>query len=130
MNERQSDPIQMYIVVRKDLNLSIGKTSAQVGHAVGMIYEHAQKLKELCFEDDITIFQDWKDVGHPKIILASSDKDWEKLKSNLEDFYLVTDNGHTEVAPGTETVIGLFPMYKSKAPNIIKNLQTLKDKEV
>ena len=39
----QEDPIVMYLIVRESLNMSIGKTAAQVGHAVQMLhlkYEH------------------------------------------------------------------------------------------
>ena len=35
----QEDPWIMYLIVRESLNMSAGKIAAQVGHAVGIIYE-------------------------------------------------------------------------------------------
>jgi peptidyl-tRNA hydrolase len=39
---------------------------------------------------------------------------------------IVVDSGLTEVAPGSATVIGLWPMYRSEASKIVKRLQALK----
>jgi peptidyl-tRNA hydrolase len=44
----------------------------------------------------------------PSIVRAAAPEDWEALKAR-PDSVVVTDGGHTQVAPGTETVIALPP---------------------
>lgn len=59
--------------------------------------------------------------------MKADEKEWVKLK-NDNDLYtvIVKDLGLTELEPDTETVIGVYPMFKSQAPKIIKRLQLLK----
>lgn len=40
------------------------------------------------------------------------------------------DAGLTEVDPGTETVMALWPMRKSERPPLVKRLQTLKGEPI
>jgi peptidyl-tRNA hydrolase len=52
-------------------------------------------------------FDAWHDAGRPGELLASNDA-WEQLGEDPEAV-TVSDAGHTQVAPGTETVIALVP---------------------
>ncbi len=141
----QEDPWVMYLIVRESLGMSAGKAAAQVGHAVGMLYGTFMKRHE----DMLFMSKHWDPARHPatdaqlqkmasvhqfdswmqdsfrKIVLRAKDGQWEKLKEQLE-CYVVRDAGFTEVAPGSETVIGLWPMRKSQRPDILKRLQVLK----
>jgi len=63
--------------------------------------------------------------SYRKATLVADDKEWEKLKEQLWCF-VVKDAGLTEVDPGTETVMALWPMRKSEVPKLVKRLQTLK----
>ena len=128
----QEDPIAMYLIVRETLEMSIGKTAAQVGHAVQMLqlkYQEFNNQYELPMYlfDIINIYNEWLNTSFRKIVLKADEKEWSKLKGQLKDqIVIVIDNGLTELVPQTETVIGVFPMYKSKCPKIIKRLQVLK----
>lgn len=133
-----NDPVVMYLVVNKRLGLSPGKIAAQIGHCVEKISSY--------HEDDVTIatddycysayiekenlnkrlddYQEYKDTGTTKIVLGIDDPPiWAQLKE-LTDF-VVVDEGRTECAPNSETVIGFFPMHKSIAPDVIKGLKLL-----
>lgn len=143
----QEDPWVMYLIVRDDLKMSAGKTAAQAGHAVGMIYEDYISLQkeekyflnslrdkvELAPEKverweqlkaQLHAFRSWRSESFRKIVLRADLKEWAKLKLCAElECFVVRDAGLTEVAAGSETVIGLRPMKKSQAPKLIKRLQ-------
>ena len=105
------------ILVRKDLKLTKGKMSAQVSHAsVGAV------LKS--HKDDI---KKWQDQGMKKAVLKVKDKEeLYQYKQKAEDagliVALITDAGHTHLAPGTATCLGIGP---DKAEKIDKVTGTL-----
>jgi peptidyl-tRNA hydrolase len=121
------DPFVMYIVVRESLALSAGKVGAQAGHAVDYLWRDVHALitgapteVEEARLNDFTI---WKLSEHGKIILRASDQEFEKVKAEEPDHFLVIDNGHTEVAPKTETCLGLWPRRKSARSATLKRLR-------
>ncbi len=124
---QDTNPLVMYLIVRKDLNLSTGKTAAQVGHAVDYLFLRYYEIKS---SSDGFLFKEWiKKGNHRKVVLGADDKEWKKLKEALKNdpnYAFVIDAGLTEIAPSTETCIGLWPLYKNDAPKIISRLQTLK----
>lgn len=132
----QEDPIVMYLIVRESLNMGTGKIAAQCGHAVGMLHLKYSEFDGMnsagwlgSKETKLYIqFNDWLKGSFRKVVLKADEKEWAKLKAELEpdDFIIVVDAGLTEIAPGSETVIGVFPTLKSEAPKIIKRLQVLK----
>jgi peptidyl-tRNA hydrolase len=149
----QTDPLIMYLVVRKSLNMSPGKIAAQCGHAANMVLLKYLReggvlppedgLRPDVREEDVYYSNStleakrelhkrhyyWLLGSFRKVVLTADDKEWPKLqKLNEEGVVLVTvrDAGLTEVAPNSETVMGLWPMHKSQAPKAIKRLQVLK----
>lgn len=152
----QEDPIVMYLIVRESLDMSIGKTAAQAAHASQMLTlkyftmkeassvlqkkmhpllnappEAAElaKLKEAYIElsRPLSIMGEWLNSSFRKVVLRSSDKEWAKLKEEFKNsMVLVVDAGLTEIAAGSETVIGLWPMRKSQRPKLVQRLQVLK----
>lgn len=132
------DSIVMYLIVRKSLGMSVGKVAAQCGHAVQMLTVNyfdlenqarnnpAPVLAHLTSQPPLSIFEAWLKNDYTKIVLGANENEWEKIKCQLKDIVIVRDNGLTEVAPNTETVIGIPPMLKSSAPKVIKKLQVLK----
>lgn len=130
--KNQDDPWIMYLIVRESLNMGPGKIAAQVGHGVGMIYE---TYNDICLSgvlepldaeksQKVSVFNSWSRSSFRKIVLRAEDKEWEKLKRQLE-CYLVVDAGLTEILPNSETVIVLWPMRKSLAPPLVKRLRLL-----
>lgn len=138
LRKNQGDPIVIYLIVRKSLNMDIGKIAAQVGHGVMMLsgryHQIGGEITTLAVRrgevpDELrqkyAITTQWLETSYRKIAVVANDKDWEKIKDQLPVF-LVKDAGLTEVDPGSETVLITWPMKKSEAPKVIQRLQALK----
>lgn len=143
LRKNQEDPIVMYLIVREELGMSIGKTAAQCAHAAQMLlldYIALNKAldwisiaygneSEKSKMERVSIFQRWLDSSFRKVVLKADNKEWLKIQEVFVEGVMrvtVVDAGLTEVNPNTETVIGLWPMKKSEVPKIIKRLQVLK----
>ena len=97
----------MVIVARKDLKLSAGKLAAQVAHAAVecTLRAKARKLKAV---------EEWLAQGQKKVVvkvdglraLMDVKQAADELGYNTS---LITDAGHTELAPGTTTCLGIGP---------------------
>lgn len=141
------DPIVMYLIVRESLNMSTGKTAAQVGHAVQLLMAHYIRYMQMDHyiqytqnvdygdyndesvfsKEQVELIHKWWATDYRKVVLRANENEWKKIKEEFkEKLYLVVDNGLTELQANTETVIGLFPMAKSSVPKLIKRLQVLK----
>ena len=98
---------KMVIVTRRDLKLSTGKLCAQVGHAaVDCALQAKQHTPKW--------FTKWKQEGAKKTVVKVGDvDDFFPLKEKAQQLNLVTalitDAGHTEIPPGTKTVLGIGP---------------------
>ena len=128
------------IIVRKDLQMSIGKICSQVSHASmafltneirnewskNTTYFKGNEYKtyysvELTFDKDL--FEQWIDGEFTKCVLKAKNKS-QLLKAKTlaeemgmtenEDFFCIYDNCHTELTPEdngrTLTCIGFKPM--------------------
>lgn len=98
---------KMVIAVRDDLKLSKGKTAVQVAHA-------AVNCAMASSKNDKKRFKHWHDEGQKKVAVRVPDlQQLFELKTRAESVGVVTsvisDAGHTEVAPGTVTCIGIGP---------------------
>jgi peptidyl-tRNA hydrolase len=143
----------MYLIVHDTLGMGVGKTAAQCAHASQMLtlyyfelkknltkyrmqiislVDGAEKeaIKNLRAEAsrEVSIFGEWMASSFRKVVLRASDKEWEKIKDTIpmDMRVMVVDAGLTQIAPGSETVIGLWPMRKSQVPKTVKRLQVLK----
>ena len=121
-----------YLIVNKDLNMSIGKTCAQVAHA--------QKLIDSAYLD-LMVMWDWEGLGEgegfqtfkdyaewswgnqKKIILRA--KESKMLKAIEMGAVEVRDNGLTEIPPNSLTVVGFMPQPKANLQEFTKRLQLL-----
>ena len=128
----QTDPIVMYLIVREDLEMSIGKTAAQCSHAAQMLTLQYMNYKDMASSSGLKgsewylSFKEWLNTSFRKVVLKADEKEWLKVKEAMgESMVLVVDAGLTELQPNTETVIGLWPMKRSERPKIIKKLQVL-----
>jgi peptidyl-tRNA hydrolase len=129
MTSPAEDPILMYIVVRESLKLSGGKLGAQCGHAVDYLWREVYRSRDPTHIHEPTahlhLFNLWMLGEHGKIVLGASDQEFEKIKAEYQDGFLVVDNGHTEVAPKTETCFGMWPQRKSERSKTLKRLRLL-----
>mmetsp|Transcript_25632 Transcript_25632/g.59720 ORF Transcript_25632/g.59720 Transcript_25632/m.59720 type:complete len:197 (+) Transcript_25632:29-619(+) len=111
---------KLIICVRNDLNMSAGKVGAQVGHAV-------HKCVTVSRWRDIRA---WESVGSKKITLkVDSEQELHNLKEAARAQGLVAhsirDAGHTEVEPGTTTVLGIGPALAREVDPITGHLRPL-----
>ena len=88
----------MAYVIRPGVMRTAGKAMAQAGHAALMCVE------ELGAEYGER-FEAWRKAGRPCELLTEG---WELYRDD-PDAVTVSDAGHTQVAPGTETVIAPVP---------------------
>ena len=115
---------KMVIIVRTDLKMSIGKTSAQVAHAVLGAYK-------LSLQNNITKVNNWENFsGQAKIVLAVDGKEQlfdiqKKAKENGLITCLIHDAGRTQVAPNTPTCCAIGPDTVENIDKITGNLKLL-----
>lgn len=133
----ENDPIVVYVIVREELNMSVGKICAQVGHAIQNLllrYWRSQVLdvKLHCLPqkevDQLKIMSDWLAIGSRKVVLKANEKEWLELRQEFsdKDSVVIRDAGLTELGEPTDTVIALMPICKSLASKSIKKLSSLK----
>lgn len=110
MSQEHEGP-SMALIVRKDLRLSAGKVAVQCSHAAVSCALVARKHEPRLMER-------WQSSGGRKISLAVDSLDllkelMIKAKSAGLITHMVKDAGHTEIPPGTITVLGIGPAPKS-----------------
>ena len=111
---------KMVIVVRKDLNLSLGKMAAQVAHAAVNCALSSKKRKPAHFER-------WYSEGQKKVVLKVQDlTELYLLKQAAEDAglttSLITDAGMTELPPNTTTCLGIGPAPNGEVDRVTGHL--------
>lgn len=111
---------KLVIVARKDIKLSAGKLAAQVGHAA---VDCALKAKR--HQPDA--FDAWYDEGQKKVVVkADNERALFEIKQAAERAGLTTaliaDAGHTELAPGTITVLGVGPGNEAAVDKVTGHL--------
>jgi PTH2 family peptidyl-tRNA hydrolase len=114
---------KMVIVMRTDLNLSVGKMIAQACHA-------AVGCSEECKRTQTKHWRRWRDEGAKKVALqADSLEELEELANKAESlditYVLIQDAGHTEVTPGTTTCLGIGPHQEQFIDKVTGNLPLL-----
>jgi len=96
--------MKQVILVRHDLKLSKGKLAAQVAHA----------SLDAALRSNRKVVKRWHDFGMKKVVLKVKDlEELRSYKARAENMgfvtALVTDAGHTHLAPGTITCLGIGP---------------------
>ena len=114
---------KMVIVTREDLNLSSGKLAAQVAHAAVACVLQTKKNKPKWFNK-------WQSEGGKKVIVKVENLGvLFTLKEEAERLGIVSniieDAGHTEISPGTKTVLGIGPAPNNLLDKITGNLPIL-----
>lgn len=112
--------LKQVILVRKDLKMSKGKTSAQVAHA----------STEAALNTDKKTLETWKKAGMKKVVLKV-DNEKELVYYHIEaeslglTTSLITDAGLTEIPPGTKTCLAIGPDDEEKIDSLTDKLKML-----
>lgn len=109
------------ILIRNDLNMSVGKKCVQCAHACLGSYRKVDKK----------LIEEWKRQGEKKVVLeVNSEKEiidlFEMAKNEKLPCFLVQDAGLTELEPGTITALGIGPDKEEKIDKITRSLKLLK----
>jgi len=120
----KDNELVQYFVVNKDLGMSAGKVGAQVAH-VATATAVARFRDENMSLYDKTNFDIWCDIAMVKVVLEASEEEMLRLLGEHEEFYTMVDEGRTEVANNSLTVIGMMPMKRKDAQKIIGHLPIL-----
>jgi len=108
------------IVVREDIDMSVGKMCVQCCHAsLGSVKEAKRE-----------IVKKWEEEGAKKVVLkVESEKKlknlFKKAKSEKIPCFLVKDAGLTQLHPGTTTCLGIGPAEEKEIDKITGNLKLL-----
>ncbi len=109
--------MKQVIAVRRDLDLSKGKTAAQVAHASLGAYRKADK-------GDVAA---WDRVGSKKVVVfAEDEEELMELKRRADSdgipTYLVRDAGRTEIPKGTTTALAMGPCSDEEIDRVTGHL--------
>ncbi|NXV82407.1 PTH2 hydrolase, partial [Atlantisia rogersi] len=103
----ESGEFKMVLIVRNDLKMGKGKVAAQCSHAAVSAYKQVQRKNP-------DLLKQWEYCGQPKVVLRAPDE--ETLIQLLGDakrlgltVSLIQDAGRTQIAPGSQTVLGIGP---------------------
>ena len=107
----------MYILVNRSLGMSIGKTAAQVGHAVINAYQIS----------DPALRYYWDTHSYPKIILGAKDSEemWDFVAEAKLKCFNVIDEGRTEIKKDSYTATGFEIVDKEKHGGLFKRFKLL-----
>jgi peptidyl-tRNA hydrolase, PTH2 family len=110
------DDVKQVIIMRKDLNMSLGKTVSQGAHASVLSYMEALRA-------DKKLVDAWLESGQKKIVLKVDDEKtlnrlYEAFKFKKVPCAIVNDAGLTQLPPGTTTALGIGP-WKSEDINLL-----------
>ncbi|MBT4540718.1 peptidyl-tRNA hydrolase [Candidatus Woesearchaeota archaeon] len=117
--------LKQVILVRADLKMSKGKIAAQSAHASVECVMKAMKSKT-----KEKLVKEWRSEGMMKIVVkVSSEKELYKYMQEAKDqgmiTSIITDAGHTFVAPGTVTCGCIGPVEIEEVDEITGELKIL-----
>lgn len=112
---------KLVLVVRNDLKMGKGKVAAQCSHASVLAYTQAQKKEP-------NLLKLWYLSGQRKVVVKIEDeKSLLKLRDESHRAGLLTsvirDAGHTQVAPGSLTVMGVGPAPEELVDKVTGHLK-------
>ena len=112
--------LKQVIAVRKDLNLTKGKMSAQVAHAS---VECFRKARDIYPQET----KHWLHQGGKKVVVyVENKKELMELMKKTPEFIpskLIIDAGRTQLEPGTITCFGIGPYQADEIDRITKDLK-------
>ena len=115
-----TDELTMVLVTRQDLQLSKGKLAAQCAHAAADCVLSAKRSNPRTL--DLYLRRVARKIVCKVPDLISLKQVYSKAKKAGLVCQLVTDAGHTEIPPGTETVVGIGPGSRDEIDKITGQL--------
>jgi PTH2 family peptidyl-tRNA hydrolase len=111
------------VVVRTDINMSVGKLAAQVAHAAVGSADRTRREKNHWYKE-------WLKEGQKKVVVrVSSEQELRALADKAGEVglacVLVEDAGLTELAPGTVTALGVGPGPAHLVDQVTRHLPLL-----
>jgi peptidyl-tRNA hydrolase len=126
------DPLVMYLVIPRALDMDVGKIGISCGHGVHLLFEwYMERQVDVAPEDmdACAIFWAWrKDKNYRKVSLSADAIEFAGVKQ-LPNRIIVVDHGYTEVPAESETCIGFWPMRKSQRPSLLASLKPLRSRK-
>ncbi|XP_564060.3 uncharacterized protein LOC1271088 [Anopheles gambiae] len=122
-------PMKMVLVVRSDLGLKKGKIASQCAHAAVLCCMRAASAGGDAAGRG-KMLDAWLRQGQPKIVLRVDSLQelhllTERAESSGVIAEIVRDAGRTQVASGTETVLGLGPARTEAIDSLVGHLKLL-----
>ncbi|CCU74973.1 peptidyl-tRNA hydrolase/Pth2p [Blumeria hordei DH14] len=116
---------KLVLLVRTDLGMTKGKIAAQCSHATLACYKHHLRAK-----NPSPLLRQWERQGQAKIALqVKSEGELSLLQDKALSLGLVaeviTDAGRTQIASGSQTVLGIGPAPKSIIDQVTGHLKLL-----
>ncbi|KAG9023556.1 hypothetical protein FRB95_012912 [Tulasnella sp. JGI-2019a] len=98
---------KLVLVVRSDLGMTKGKIAAQCGHATLACYKALEKTNP-------ALLKHWEHIGQAKVALrCDSEDELLLLQATAQSLNLcarvIRDAGRTQIASGSQTVLGIGP---------------------
>jgi len=98
---------KLVLVVRTDLGMTKGKIAAQCGHATLACYKTLEKSNP-------TLLRHWERTGQAKVALrVDSEEELMLLQATAQSLNIcaraIRDAGRTQIAAGSQTVLGVGP---------------------
>ncbi|TVY81272.1 Peptidyl-tRNA hydrolase [Lachnellula suecica] len=123
--EDNDEECKLVLVVRTDLGMTKGKIAAQCGHATLACYKNFLRNSPKS-----PILRRWEKMGQAKIALqVKSEEEMQTLQATAISLGVVAeiiqDQGRTQIASGSRTVLGIGPAPKSVIDKITGNLKLL-----
>ena len=113
--------LKMWLAVRRDVTMSLGKAMAQSGHAFGRLYLSASREAPEAFAEYLA-------ENETKItVRAKSEAGLLRVEREARaagiPCQLVRDAGHTELPPNTATVCAFGPARYRDLPKYLQELR-------
>ena len=114
--------LRLYCLVRTDIEIPVGKLTAQTGHAYCTVIFNAIR------DGDRDQVQKYFDNDQPKITLraknlASIERAARECKEAGINHFVVTDAGRTVFNEPTVTCMGIGPVQKGELPKFVQRMQ-------
>jgi PTH2 family peptidyl-tRNA hydrolase len=112
------EELKQVIAVRTDLDMSKGKIAAQVAHAAVLAADKSEWKSEWLASGGQKSVVKVKDEGELLDVFMAAKR--AKLPAAL-----IEDAGHTQIAPGTKTCVGIGPAPEKEIDKITGKLKLL-----